>query len=69
MVYVALPLLFALVSAAPPPPAVAELALLAEYLRLNDRACYKIVKKHDKVLRRTTQEAFLERLRAPGEAA
>ena len=45
---------------------VAELALLAEYLRLNDRACYKIVKKHDKVLRRTTREAFLERLHAPG---
>ena len=33
MVYVALPLLFALVSAAPPPPAVAELALLTDAAR------------------------------------
>ena len=44
----------------------AELSLLAEYLRLNDRAVYKIVKKHDKLLRATTREAFLERLHAPG---
>lgn len=44
---------------------VTELHLLAEYLRLNDTAVYKIVKKFDKNTNEKNMASFLERLHAP----
>lgn len=44
---------------------LSELSLLAEYLRLNDTAVYKIVKKFDKYTGSTVLHAYLDRIHSP----